>query len=39
MMKCPNCKRSIVPHFDGYHIRRYGMCQDCWEQKLKESKK
>ena len=38
-MECPNCKRSIIPHFGGYHIRRYGMCQDCWETKSKETKK
>ena len=38
-MKCPKCNITIIPHFGGYHMRRYGMCQDCWESKLKETKK
>jgi len=37
-MKCPKCNQNIIPHFGGYYIRRYGMCQDCWEQ-LKGDKK
>tara|TARA_B100002019_G_C21181855_1_gene554147 strand:- start:847 stop:963 length:117 start_codon:yes stop_codon:yes gene_type:complete len=28
-MECPRCKRSLIPDFGGYYVRRYGVCQDC----------
>jgi len=37
-MECPKCKKNIMPFFGGYHMRRYGMCQECWEVKHKEIK-
>tara|TARA_Y100000816_G_scaffold282168_1_gene257530 strand:+ start:453 stop:587 length:135 start_codon:yes stop_codon:yes gene_type:complete len=31
-MKCPKCERSLIPSFEGYYMRRYGVCQECLDK-------
>lgn len=31
-MKCPRCNKELILDFEGYYMRRYGVCQECLDK-------